>query len=71
MAAFTRTLELGEDAWDVYLLYGPEARWVGDVPPKPVYWMHQLGSPTGSSIPGPFLDTSAFAAHANALLAAH
>ncbi len=29
-------------AWDVYLLYGPDAKWEQD-PPPPDYWMHQLG----------------------------
>lgn len=30
-------------AWDVYLVFGPEARW-GSEPPPPTYWMHQLGN---------------------------
>jgi len=30
-------------AWDIYFVYGPEAVW-GGTPPKPAYWMHQLGS---------------------------
>lgn len=35
-------LELNtEIAWDVYLLYGADARWEKE-PPKPDYWMHQL-----------------------------
>ena len=29
-------------AWDIYFIYGPDAVW-SDTPPKPVYWMHQLG----------------------------
>jgi hypothetical protein len=29
-------------AWDVYFVFGPEARW-DDQPPAPTYWMHQLG----------------------------
>lgn len=29
-------------AWDVYLVFGPEARWENE-PPAPTYWMHQLG----------------------------
>ena len=32
----------GEIAWDIYLFYGPEARWDGDVPPRPLDWRHQL-----------------------------
>jgi len=32
-------------AWDVYMLYGPDAKW-GESPPMPEYWMHQLGGVT-------------------------
>jgi len=38
----TLHLPLGLPAWDVYLVFGPEARWEGS-PPTPAYWMHQLG----------------------------
>jgi hypothetical protein len=34
-----------EIAWDVYMLYGPEAKWEQE-PPLPDYWMHQLGGVT-------------------------
>jgi len=33
-------------AWDVYFVFGPDARWPdghGSDPPAPLYWMHQLG----------------------------
>jgi hypothetical protein len=33
-------------AWDVYFVFGPDARWPegqGSKPPTPIYWMHQLG----------------------------
>ena len=33
-----------EPVWDTYLLYGKEAKWEGTAPPKPEFWMHQLGS---------------------------
>ena len=40
--SYARVLALGErPAWDVYLLYGPEAEWKTD-PPMPESWMHQL-----------------------------
>lgn len=65
MRAFQGPLGLSEDAWDVYLLYGPNARWEGEVPPTPDFWMHQLGGVTV----GPYLDPDVFAQHANALLA--
>ena len=29
-------------AWDVYMLYGPDAQWE-EQPPEPAFWMHQLG----------------------------
>jgi hypothetical protein len=42
------------DAWDVYLIYGPDARW--DVePPAPSFWMHQL-----KFAKGPELDPDVF-----------
>jgi hypothetical protein len=43
MRAFTKRLSLGQDAWDIYFIYGPTARWNGSEPPIPDYWMHQLG----------------------------
>lgn len=32
-----------EPAWDVYLVYAPGAMWEEDGPPRPDYFMHQLG----------------------------
>ncbi len=29
-------------AWDIYFVFGPAVRWE-DRPPRPTYWMHQLG----------------------------
>jgi hypothetical protein len=54
------TLRLSEDAWDVFLLYGPEATWAGDRPPEPSYWAHQLGSEGKPRLQGPWLDGSVF-----------
>ncbi len=31
----------GNVAWDIYLFYKPFDEWT-DMPPKPLYWMHQL-----------------------------
>lgn len=40
--AYAPVLSLGDrPAWDVYLLYGPDAEWKAD-PPTPNAWMHQL-----------------------------
>ena len=38
-----RVLKTGrEEAWDVYFLYGADARWNEEEPPTPDFWMHQL-----------------------------
>ena len=47
-------------AWDVWLLYGPEAQWVGTGPPQPRLLMHQLGALRGST-QFPHLDSQLFA----------
>jgi hypothetical protein len=61
--AYDHTLGLGQDAWDIYLLYGPDTRWDGTDPPAPAYWMTQLGGTNA-----PLLDTRTFADHARNLL---
>jgi len=43
--ALGRSLDLprgGNLAWDMYLVFEPEATW-GDAPPEPTFWNHQLG----------------------------
>lgn len=30
-------------AWDVFFVFGPDARW-SDAPPRPDFWMHQLSA---------------------------
>jgi hypothetical protein len=65
---YDTVLALGEDAWDVYMIYGPAAVWHDAAPPIPAFWMHQLGSPSHPRVPGPFLDPGVFAAHADSLL---
>jgi hypothetical protein len=42
LSAYQPALEISEDAWDVYMIYGPGARWEGQEPPRPDFWMHQL-----------------------------
>ena len=54
-------------AWDVWLLYGPEAKWVGDDPPRPRLLMHQLGELRGTEFP--YLDSRVFAQQVQTLLA--
>lgn len=42
------------------------AKWTGDLPPKPRFWMHQLGGVSEDK----YLDPDVFAAQANAALKA-
>ncbi len=68
MRGYTSALALPLDAWDVYMVYGPRARWDGPVPPKPDYWMHQLGPKNSPHISGPYLDAEVFAERTRRLL---
>jgi hypothetical protein len=62
--SYARVLALGDrPAWDVYLLYGPEAEWKTD-PPTPDAWMHQLRGVDASR----FLDGEKLAAELAALV---
>ncbi|HEY8141070.1 MAG TPA: hypothetical protein VIG06_00310 [Kofleriaceae bacterium] len=63
---FKSALDIEVDAWDLYLVYGPEARWDGPDPPRPSYWMHQLRFVDN----GPLLEAGALAAHVRRLLTA-
>ena len=54
----------GESAWDVYMLYRSGVVWASAQPPKPDFWMHQLGGVTAA----PRLDPDVFAARAKELL---
>lgn len=55
-------------AWDVWLIYGPEAVWEGPNPPQPRLLMHQLRALKGST-KFPRLDSKVFAQEVRALLA--
>jgi hypothetical protein len=55
-------------AWDVWLIYGPEAKWEGNNPPRPRLLMNQLGALRGST-EFPHLDSHVFAQQVRALLA--
>jgi hypothetical protein len=54
-------------AWDVCLLYGPEAKWTYAGPPAPQLLMHQLGALRGTQFPR--FDGQAFAERVRQLLA--
>ena len=53
---YVEPLGLGQLAWDVYMIYTPEARWDGEGPPVPLFWMHQL-----PGVDAPRLDADEFA----------
>ncbi len=37
-----RILDIGTEAWDVWLLFDRSARWTSSGPPTPAWWEHQL-----------------------------
>lgn len=51
-------------AWDMWFIYGPDARWDGRLPPEPAFWMHQLGPLPEDN----YLDSETFAARAQEML---
>jgi hypothetical protein len=57
---YRQTLGFNEPAWDIFLLYGADAKWEADQPPVPAYWMHQLGSARKPRVNGPYLDAAVF-----------
>ena len=63
MDATRPVLAIDEPCWDVYLLYDRDARWDGEAPPKPTFWMHQLES---ANVGQP-LDAKTFLDHVRAL----
>lgn len=63
-ATYASVLRVSPPAWDVYLLFDPSQKWAGDLPPKPAFWMHQLGGVTHA----PRLDARVFAQQADSLI---
>lgn len=64
-------LKRGEElvyAWDVWLIYGPEASWESALPPPPRLLMHQLRKLQGNPR-FPHLDSTVFAQQVQQLLA--
>ncbi len=55
-------------AWDVWLIYGPNAKWDGALPPRPQRLMHQL-PPLQGRAEFPRLDADRFARETRRLLA--
>jgi hypothetical protein len=54
-------------AWDVWLVYGPDTVWDGELPPKPEYLMHQLWDLGSTDFPR--FDSKVFAQKVHQLLA--
>jgi hypothetical protein len=69
MTGYRETLGLSEDAWDIFLVYGPDVRWDGSLPPEPLYWAHQLGTRDKPRVQGPYLDAATFLAKTRDALA--
>ena len=58
-----KTVNVGQPAWDTWLLFDRKATWTDSGPPKPAWWEHQLrGLP-----PERRLDPERFAAKARSL----
>lgn len=71
--AVTKAVGLQHDgkpvfAWDVWMIYGPDAVWQGELPPKPQRLMHQLWALEGSK-EFAHLDRDVFAKEVRQLLA--
>lgn len=62
---FESILKTPGSAWDVYMVYGPEQRWDGALPPQPDFWMAQLGGIPSSR----YLDAAEFAKQVQSRLA--
>lgn len=65
-ADYERILPTPGPAWDVYLLYPRGVQWTSAAPPRPVFWMHQLGGVTNA----PRLDPEVFRQHVERWLSA-
>lgn len=53
----TETIDLGTEAWDVWLLFDRNAIWEASGPPRAAWWEHQLQIPP----PERMLDSARFA----------
>lgn len=62
--AVSASLALPRPAWDVWILYGPDAVWPGEGLPRPDWWEHQLAALGAENR----LDAARFARRARDLL---
>ena len=56
---YEETLAIDVYAYDVWMIYQPGVRWVGKLPPRPDFWMHNLWNVKDDQ--GPRLDSKIFA----------
>jgi hypothetical protein len=69
---FSEVMEVEMYVWDFWMIYGPEVRWDGLLPPAPDYYEHQLGVTSGRFRGFPrekVLDAERFAAEVAGYLA--
>ena len=59
---YKQVLGWNDNAWDIYMLYGPQVQWKGNLPPTPDFFMHQTDEK------GPQLDASLFGSKLEQLL---
>ena len=64
--AYQEILPTPGPAWDVYLLFARGVRWTTHLPPRPNFWMHQLGGVTNA----PRLDPGVLKTHVTRMLQA-
>lgn len=58
---YREVMDLDYYAWDMWFIYRPDARWEGEMPPEPDFWMHQLRPLPKDR----YLDAEVFASKAN------
>ena len=64
LSGYQQLLGLPVPAWDIYMVFGPETRWEDGAPPRPAFWMHQLGD----GVDAPRLDATVFGEKVQSLL---
>ena len=42
---YEKVLDMSRYCWDTWMVFGPGARWDGDLPPKPVFWIRPMTDP--------------------------
>ncbi len=42
---YEKVLNMSRYCWDTWMVFGPDARWDGDMPPKPEFWIRPMSDP--------------------------